>query len=104
MPTPSQLNEIPSTAVISSTKELLSSELSGEAVILDMASGIYYGLNEVGARVWELVQQPRSLESVHTILVAEYSVDPEVCRRDLVTILIELQKAHLVVVGDEKNQ
>lgn len=103
MPTPAKLLKIPSTAVISSTKELLSSELSGEAIILDMTSGIYYGLNEVGARVWELVQQPRSFESIHGILVAEYSVDPEVCRQDLVNILSELKNASLVEVSDETN-
>src|SRR5438874_308601 len=41
--------------------ELLSSELDGEAVILDLTSGVYFGLNGVGARIWELLGEARDL-------------------------------------------
>ena len=99
----SQLLKISQTAVITATPNQLSSELGGEAIILNMASGVYYGLNEVGARVWELVQQPRSLAELHSMLLEEYDVQPEVCKRDLVKIISMLQDARLVEVSYESH-
>ena len=49
-------------------KDQMSSELAGEAVILDMESGTYFGLNEVGARVWSLIQEPRAVRDIQDAL------------------------------------
>lgn len=97
----SQLLEISPSAVISSTQNQISSELAGEAVILNMTSGIYYGLNEVGARIWELVQEAKQFDELHSALMEEYDVSSEVCKRDLTTIILELKAACLVEVHDE---
>ena len=88
----------PST-IISSAQNQISSELAGEAVILNLSSGIYYGLNEVGARVWELIQQPKRFSEVLDALVEEYDVQPEVCSRDLAEILRVLADANLVDIS-----
>lgn len=61
------------------TKEQVSSVLAGEAVILDLKSGVYYGLNDVGARIWNLLQEPRKVDEIRDTLLAEYSVEPEQC-------------------------
>jgi Coenzyme PQQ synthesis protein D (PqqD) len=74
----------------------VSSDLAGEAVILDLRSGVYYGLNEVGARIWALVQQPQTLQSIQHTLLQEYDVDPEVCAQDILHLLQDLQAAGLV--------
>ncbi|MGD0540811.1 MAG: PqqD family protein [Tepidisphaeraceae bacterium] len=78
-------------------KHQISSELDGEAVILDLEQGVYYGLNEVGARVWQLIQQPRPLEQVHRTLVNEFDVAPDECERDLVALVERLESAGLIV-------
>ncbi|MEM1239573.1 MAG: PqqD family peptide modification chaperone [Cyanobacteria bacterium P01_H01_bin.26] len=93
--------EIAPQAIISPMPEQISSELNGEAVILNLASGIYYGLNEVGARIWELIQQPCSFEKLHGILVEEYDVQPDVCKQELQTLLLELKQACLIEVQHE---
>ena len=46
-----------------------SCELGGEAVLLDLTTGVYYGLDPVGTRVWRLLQQPRSLAELGSIVV-----------------------------------
>ena len=97
----SQLLEISPNAVIFSTENQISSELAGEAVILNMTSGVYYGLNEVGARIWELVQTARPFDELHSILLEEYDVSPEACKQDLTKIILELKEARLVEVNDE---
>ena len=97
----SQLLEISENAIISPTQGQISSDLGGEAVILNLDSGIYYGLNEVGARIWELVQQPQSFSELLRILLEEYDVSLEACRQALTTMLLDLKTANLVEVSDE---
>jgi hypothetical protein len=99
----SQLLEFSPTAIVTATQNQLSSELGDEAVILNLDSGTYYGLNEVGARVWELVQQPRSFSELHQALLEEYDVHSDACKQDLVEVLLDLQRANLVEVSDETS-
>ncbi len=96
----SQLLEISENAIISPTQDQISSELADEAVILNLDSGIYYGLNEVGARVWELIQQPQSFSGLCSILLEEYDVSAEACKEDLKKILLDLKAASLIEVSD----
>ena len=57
-------------SVVSAFPEQVSCDLLGEAVILDLRKGIYYGLNEVGAQVWALIQQPRTISEIHDAISA----------------------------------
>lgn len=96
-----QLFEISANTVISPAPDQISSELDGEAVILNLDSGTYYGLNEVGARIWELIQKPRSFSELHSTLLAEYEVQPDVCKQELTTILLKLMDANLIKMSNE---
>jgi hypothetical protein len=70
--------------------------LAEEAVILDLKAGMYYGLNSVGARVWNLIQQPRTVQQVRDAIMEEYDVDPDRCERDLLVLLQDLVGRELV--------
>jgi hypothetical protein len=73
--------------------------LSDEVVVLSLSSGLYYGLNTVGARIWELLQEGHTLLQVRERLLETYpDVDPERCTTDLLRILAELAEAELVRV------
>ncbi len=74
----------------------VSCSLQGEAVILNYKSGVYYGLNPVGARIWELIQESRTPREVHEVLLGEYEVDSDRCWNDLVPLLAELRQAGLI--------
>jgi hypothetical protein len=82
-------------------KEQVSSDLGGEVAILNLKASKYYGLNDVGARIWSLMQQPRTVEEIRDTLVREYEVEPDRCERDLVRLLQRLADEGLVVVSDE---
>jgi hypothetical protein len=51
-------------------------ELSGESVLLDLKSGLYFGLNGVGTRVWNLVAKGSSLRDVNAALAGEFDAPP----------------------------
>jgi hypothetical protein len=65
-------------------------ELEGEAVLLDLESGTYFGLNTVGTRIWSLIQERDSLSAVLDAITAEYDAMPEVLERDLLRLAAEL--------------
>jgi hypothetical protein len=81
-------------------KDVLSCDLSGEAAMLDLKSGRYYGLNPVGARIWNLLKEPRTVESLIQAVLAEYDVPREECERDALDILGRLASEGLIEVSD----
>jgi hypothetical protein len=85
---------------IVAAREQVSSDLGGEVAILDLKSGTYYGLDAVGARIWSLLQEPRTVEEIRDVLVREYEVDDERCERDLVALLQRLADEGLIEVRD----
>jgi hypothetical protein len=65
-------------------------QLGDEAVLLDLKSGKYFGLNEVGARIWQLVADARPLDEILDALHQEYSTERGVLERDLLEVAREL--------------
>lgn len=81
--------------------EVLFRELDGEAVMLDLETERYYGLDEVGTRIWQLFAENGETEAVIAQMLAEYEVDEERLREDLAVLLGELAEAGLIHVDAE---
>lgn len=79
----------------------LSCDLAGEAAILNLASGTYYGLNTIGARIWTVIREPQTVQYVLDRLLAEYDVESDRCKGDLIALLRELAGEGLVEVRNE---
>jgi hypothetical protein len=88
-------------STVVTAEDQVSSEIGEEVAILDLKAGTYYGLDAVGARVWELIQKPQSVGEIQRILLEEYEVEPERCERDLLALLQRLAHEGLVEVLDE---
>lgn len=86
------------TARVARSPEVLFQELDGEAVLLNLQSERYFGLDAVGTRVWELLAEPASLDAVRETLLAEFEVEPTQVRADLLELVGELAGAGLVTV------
>jgi hypothetical protein len=71
---------------------------TSEIVLLDTAAGMYHGLRGPAARIWELLEEPRSLAEVCDTLVAEYDVEPGVCRSETSDFVQQLLRENLVVL------
>lgn len=89
-------------STVIAAKDQASCELSGESVILNLKNGVYYGLDRVGTRIWNLIQAPTMVASIRDSLLAEYEVDSGRCEADLLRLLQKLADQELVHVVDEK--
>jgi hypothetical protein len=88
-------------AIVAATDQI-SCNLSGEAVILNLRTGVYFGLNPVGARVWELLQQPRTVSELRDLIVSEFDVDALRCEHDLQALVEELASRGLVQTNEAR--
>jgi hypothetical protein len=79
--------------------EVMMREVGGEAVLLDLRSESYFGLDAVGTRIWQLVEQDGYLKSVHAALLAEYEADSARLEQDLKGLIVRLAEAGLVTEG-----
>jgi hypothetical protein len=82
--------------IVQASTNQVSSQLGDEAVVLNVMNGVYYGLNPVSARIMELLEEPRSVEDIHSILLDEYEVSADQCYEDLVTLLSKLREHSLI--------
>jgi hypothetical protein len=85
------------------TQRHVSQTVAGEVVILHLDDGAYYGLNEVGTRVWQLLQEPRTPEEIAKDIVREFEVEPEQCARDIDELLRTLFEKGLVQADPERE-
>jgi hypothetical protein len=79
--------------------DVLFQELQGEAVLLNLKSGVYFGLDPVGTRIWQLFAEHEVLSEVAQAVVAEYDVSEEKCSEDLLKLVDDLEKQELVRVS-----
>jgi hypothetical protein len=77
--------------------ELLSTDMDGETVMMSIEQGAYYGINSIGSRVWELLQEPLTLEAICEVIINEYEVEPAQCREDMLEFVGEMLVNNLVV-------
>jgi hypothetical protein len=87
-------------SVVVATKHQVSCDLAGEVAILNVKSGVYYGLDPLGARIWNLMQEPRKVAEIQTAITDEYEVEPERCARHVASLLEELLAEGLIEVKD----
>ena len=87
--------------VVVASKELAAADLGEEVAILNLTNGVYYSLNPVGARIWSLIQEPRSVRDLCNTLVAQYDVDSDRCEQDAIALLQQLAENDLIDVVDD---
>ena len=78
--------------------QVLSQEVSGETVLLDLQSEFYFGLDKTGTRIWELLQSGVSIEDLIGKMLDEFEVDRETLEADVNALLGKLLEAGLVSV------
>jgi hypothetical protein len=86
--------------VVVATKDQVSCPLGDESAILNLKNSVYYGMNPVGARVWNLLQQPRSVGELRDTLLDEYEVAADRCEQELLALLERMRTEGLVEVQD----
>ena len=90
-------------SVVAAAQGQVSSDLAGEAVILSLHTGMYYGLGPVGARIWELLRTPTRVADIRDAIVQQYDVELERCERDVLELLRQLADQGLIETRDDTD-
>lgn len=92
---------ISTSTTIVATDDTLSTTLDGESVILHTGSGKYFGFNEVGTDIWQLLEEPHSIAEITRQIADDYEIPKERCRDDIDELVEELIRKELVQVVDK---
>lgn len=84
---------------VTPSPEVLVQELEGEAVLLDLQSERYFGLDDVGTRIWQHLTTHGRLDRVCDAMQDEFDVDPETLRADVLRLVEELVSVGIVTVA-----
>lgn len=77
----------------------VSCQINEEVAILDLERSLYFGLQGAGVRIWDALEQPRSLGELCDVVVAEFDVAPADCQADVAQLLVSLQQEGLIEVA-----
>jgi len=80
------------------SKEQVACDLEGETAILNLKNSVYYGLDPIGARVWQLIQEPTTLAQIRDVLKGEYDVEAARLEADIRDLLQQLADQGLVEI------
>jgi hypothetical protein len=83
---------------IVASPDVVHRELDGEAVLLNLETGMYFGLDEVATRLWQCLGEAIDLGRIHQALLDEYDVVPDRLEADLIRLVTELADQGLVHV------
>jgi hypothetical protein len=76
----------------------LSCDLAGDAAIVNLKNGVYYGLDPVGARIWNLIREPVTFADLRDALVRDYDVEVDRLDSDIRDFLTQLADQGLVEI------
>ncbi|MEM1111620.1 MAG: PqqD family protein [Pseudomonadota bacterium] len=76
--------------------DVISQEVSGETVLLDLQTEHYFGLDEVGTRIWQLIKETDDLKEIFSTLLSEYEVSEARLQNDLNVLLSEISDLGLI--------
>lgn len=79
---------------------LLAAAVSDELLMMSVELGRYFNLNAVGARIWELLETPRTVDGLVAALTAEYDVAPDTARQEVERFLDALRERGLLASAD----
>jgi hypothetical protein len=78
--------------------DVLFQELQGDSVLLDMQTGVYFGLDRVGTRIWGLLGEHNIVSEVVAAMTEEFDVAPERCSEDVLALVAKLQEQGLLSI------
>ncbi|MFW6352516.1 MAG: lasso peptide biosynthesis PqqD family chaperone [Bacteroidota bacterium] len=87
-------------SIIQRKTELLCSKMDEEVVMMNIDKGEYYGLDEIGSRIWQILEKPVHFNDIIQTLTDEYDVEETTCRDDVTAFLKELHEKDLIVVNN----
>ena len=85
--------------VINKNLEIDDTDLDGEKVMMNLDKGEYFMMNEVGSRIWEIINESINVRGIIETLRSEYEVDEETCKDTVIEFLGRLNDAELISIS-----
>ncbi len=82
---------------LEASPDVVARMVGGETMLLDLASGTYFGLDDVGGKIWDQLEGGASLAQVCDAIERDYAVDRQVLEHDVLKLAAELAEKQLVV-------
>jgi hypothetical protein len=94
--------QVSASTTVVAVGDLLTTHFGPEIVILNLRDGVYYSVENTGARVWQLVQERTTVQAVCDAIASEYEVPAAVCEEDVRSLIRTLAARGLVEVGERR--
>ena len=88
-------------SIVRRIADQVSCDMAGEAIVLNMKSGVYFEMDQVAALIWNLLEKPRTVGEIRDAIMKEYEVDSNTCDQDLKSFLDHLQSAGLIEIDNK---
>lgn len=88
-------------SIIKTNKDVISSDMNGDIALLKIDDRSYYHMNKVGARIWNVIQEPKAIKDLIEIVENEYDIEKEQCKDDIINLLQELLNNELIIIIDK---
>jgi hypothetical protein len=82
----------------------LAEEVDGEVVMINTDSGVYYGLNAVGTRIWAMIEAPQRISDLCARLQERYAIDAATCEAEVLDLVEALRREGLIEVRGEASR
>jgi hypothetical protein len=82
----------------------VSCELEGEAVILNLADCVYYGLNESALTIWDFIQKPAFVWEIRDEIIRRFDVESDSCENDVLSLLEQLKDSSLIQIVSSSEE
>jgi hypothetical protein len=89
-----------SDSVVAATPRHVSADMGEEIILLHLENGLYFGLGNVGTRIWQLLEKPVTVREIERVLLEEYDVEPERCHAEVLRLVSDLVDQQLVEVQE----
>lgn len=87
---------ISSATLLQRNPDMVAANLDGDLVMMNEKLGRYYGISGVGARAWELLETPASIDDLVSAICKEYEIDADTCQQDIIRFAQDLMKVDLI--------
>ncbi|MBE0650714.1 MAG: lasso peptide biosynthesis PqqD family chaperone [Bacteroidales bacterium] len=84
----------------SRNQQIIDGELDNNQVMLNIEKGKYFGLNPVGKRIWDLIEQPKSFPEITETLLTEFDVTKEQCEEEVRAFLDKAVQNEIIVKSE----
>jgi hypothetical protein len=83
-------------SIVRKKEEIVTAQLDGNAVMMSIDNGKYYGMNEIGTVIWDTIEKPVGVEQLVHILADQFYVSKERCQTEVIAFLTKLYNENLI--------